>query len=300
MLSATALLLRDPCRSASRSLGAAAILAVLAWPAHASHLAMDIRPASHFSAGNVSLRVDVRNRGDEAATDVWASARLGESEAASARQPLLEAGKSAQFELELGPPPLPEGEHTIVVHVHYSDLNAYPFSAVATIPVITDAADPAPEKVGATLSSTGIRRAGKLNLNLAGLAGKGLSLRTELILPYELTAAKALRGVMIEPAESCEVVFRIRNRAGRAGSSYRVVAVMDYDYEGRHCSLVASGTVSILARRDVFVSNRILWLVAAGILAVLFAAIQFVEPESFRGIRGQSGQMESLALEVGS
>jgi hypothetical protein len=243
---------------------------------------MDIRPASHFSDGNVSLSVEVANRGDESAADVWASARLGESEAASVKQPLLAAGKSARFELEMGPPPPPPGEHTVVIHVHYSDLNAYPFSAVAVIPVVTDAADPTPEKVEAGLDAVVIRRKGKLTLTLAGPAEGELALRTELIVPEELAVSDPVRNVVAPPGKSRKLVFRIRNLSGRAGSMYRAVAVTDYVDGGRHRSVATAGLVGIAGRRDIFAANRTVWLVAAGLLAALFVLIQFVKSGSFR------------------
>lgn len=261
----------------------AVIIAMLAGndalEAHASHISMDMRPASRFSAGNVSVHIDVKNRGDEPAADIWVSARLGDMEASSAKPARLGAGETARLEIELGPPPLPAGEHTIIIRVHYTDLNAYPFSAVATIPVVTDASDPVPEKVEAELSSTDIRRDGRLTLKLDGRANPELPLRAELVLPEELTAQSPMRKIFLAPNGRHEAVFKIRNRSGRPGSTYRVAAVVDYLDGQRHRSLVARGFVNIATPDDVFVEGRIAWLIIAGILMALFVLIQFARPK---------------------
>ena len=264
---------------------AAAALSVCALEAHASHISLDTRPSSRFSDGNVSVRIDVRNRGDEAAADVWASARLGDAEASSARLARLDVDETAGLEIELGPPPLPSGEHSIIIIVHYTDLNAYPFSAVTTIPVLTDAADPVSEKVQAELSTAKIRRGGKLTLKLSTHSDRELPVRAELALPDELVAQESVREIALTPGSRHEVVFAIRNRSARSGSRYVVTAVVDYRDGNRHRSLAVNSIVHVVPRRDAFTANRVIWMTVAGVLAALFVLVQFVKPRRAAGLK---------------
>jgi len=98
--------------------------------ASASFIRLDTSVATDIDKNSLGLKISVSNKGDEPAHAVQAEIVIGQEIYFSHKQPTLEVARTIHFD-QLYPAKIEkQGVYPVVVIIHYSDANGYPFSAL--------------------------------------------------------------------------------------------------------------------------------------------------------------------------
>ncbi len=167
---------------------------------------------------------------------------------------------------------LKEGNYPLVLMTEYADANGYPFSSVS--PITLTYKNPYPSRVTGVFESIELsgKRTKNLVLKLKNMDQVEHDVDLELVLPNELSSDMTEKSVQVGSKEEKELVFKVSNFAGLDGSTYVVLAVVEYEDEYHHSSL-ASGMVSIVEEKTF---NFPQWLPIgiAGVLVLVFVGYQ--------------------------
>ncbi len=221
------------------------------------------------------VRVKLLNSGDESAHNVQISLITENFQS----DPIFVGDLSpnspfeGDFTLDLTKEILP-GIYPLVVLVDYADANGYPFSSVSPTSLIYKT--PTVSKVSGVmeeLSLTG-KETKTLKLTLRNLDDFSHDVNVKLILPRELKVTDGEKRVSIQPKEEEELGFEVSSFSALPGSSYVVLASIEYDYDNSHFSSIARGMINIGKGDSSPLPN---WLPIAGIiiLVVIFIFYQF-------------------------
>lgn len=244
--------------------------------AMASSISIEIKAGSTCSNGLVFVNLAVSNRGDESAKSLWVDASLGASRIRGNMGEVLGTNETFQVRLGLGPIPKPAGTYCVPVVVRYTDMNGYPSTATATVPVVTAEPDDSPLDLSAGLDSVSISDEGEIWLSLSTRGQEAIGVSLSLLSPDELSCFLSSSSTTVVPGKVCKVGVKIRNVSALKGSLYRVTAIIDYMDRGVHGSKNATGAVKIVDPAGGVFKKVNSWSIAAVLLVVLFVAVQFV------------------------
>jgi len=300
----------DEPAAGDRRRGALPRLACALWllvPSGASGSFIALQPDNQLSFRVENDAVVVRgsyavvNEGDELARDVtvelslgpWSfvtdGRSLGPGEAyrweLDERFPLAQAGCADEAGDDCaGPRDLPlRGRLPLQATHHYQDRNWYPFSSIAVTPVELVSADAGrgePSRSAALSaelvlgSEAGQRFGGSLHVRNPSDSARIVSV--SFVVPRELESFTPAFLLHLEPGESSSTEVELENRSGLAGSSYEVVALVQWEEEGFRNFRLAPAVLHIGPPKT---SRTFLPLaaLAIGLPGLLFAA---------RGLRG--------------
>jgi len=241
----------------------------------ASHITLETKSGSSFRQGEVSVNVEITNSGDEPAMSVQVEAILGDRSLTSPLCEELPVGQTHRAVLEMGPPPAPAGIHTVILKVHYTDGRGYPFTALTSIGVVTTVPELDREPLTATLAPSPSRRRNELTLTVATSTEEPMEAHIRLVLPGELSCKKPDLDVSVPPRETQTCRFLVDNEGALPGSTYAILAVIDYTIRGQHRSVVAGGTLSIKGAQPWPRTRRTGGLIIIAVLLMAFGVIQF-------------------------
>lgn len=218
-----------------------------------------------------SCKVELENRGDEAALDLRIELSLDGFAALASGIGSLAPGERGVAQVELDLPP-GEGRHPVVVRLLYGDENGYPLSALSHAYIVVGSERPAGvEGVVEPLALAGPR---KLRWRLTNREPEAVGVTATLLLPRELSSAEAPRYVELGADQSLQGSHLVTGSSALAGSVYRVYLLVDYDLGDRRQSLFLPADVRVVAARHAAGLHRrgiLIWIV---LLAAAGAAVQ--------------------------
>lgn len=221
---------------------------------------------------STNLHIELLNSGNEPAYDVQVSLITEDFES----EPIL-AGKlnpnkpfEGDINVSLTKNIIP-GKYPVAVIVDYADANGYPFSSVSPSYIVYK-------------TQTVTRVSGIFNqLSLAGKEEKKLILYirnlddvshdvdVELIIPREMKVLNDKRSVSLESKEEKELSFEVSSLSALPGSSYVVLASLEYEDETYHSSFV-SGIIKITEGKPF---NLPIWLPILSFIALSIIFIYY-------------------------
>ena len=195
------------------------------------------------------VSVELANAGDEPAHLVQARLEAAGMNFAGGDHPLIAPGAGARETWRVPLAGKPPGRHPILLWIHYSDANGYPFTALASAIVSIDR-DVAPQ-VAARFSEPEVSLAGngRARLELANLAEQELALSVRLVGPRELRLSPGRRRFALVARQRRELELELENLSALPGSRYPIFAVVEHGAELHH-TVIAQGWVEIGARRS--------------------------------------------------
>jgi hypothetical protein len=231
----------------------------------------------------IQARVTLKNGGDEAARSVYVEARSPVNSAISKTKPELGVGENFQVDFDFKLKTLKPGRYPLVLTTHYSDTNDYPFSALTVSPL--DWKKAAAAGVVAYLGNVSIDQNGNLPFKIKNMQGDTKQLSMRLLAPAELSVVDPARTVSIQPDSEVRGEYSVKNFSALVGSTYLVVATIEYDNAGVHYATVAPGRVAIGQPGFLTIVKRSAGpaLVVVGLLALLIGGRLFWERRQRQG-----------------
>ena len=227
-----------------------------------------------LTTGNGEIQVTLTNHGDEAAYNVQLSLITDYFSSNPVHVGTLEVNRPFDGNISVNANgELKEGNYPVVLMTEYADANGYPFSSVS--PITLTYKNPYPSRLSGVFE----------NIELSGKRGKNLVLKLKnmdqvshdvdvrLILPNELSSDVTQSSVELGSKKEEEVVFKVSNFAGLEGSTYVVLAVIEYE-DDYHYSSLGSGMVRIVERKNIFKLPE--WVPITGLILALFTLVFYL------------------------
>jgi hypothetical protein len=258
------------------SLPALIVISVLfAGAASASYISLKTTLSSKVEGNILKVKVSAVNNGDEAAYNVQPEIRAGKQKRlARKREELGIAGTyqaEERFVLGFKNP----GQYPLLLTLHYTDANQYPFSALSC-QLFSYGTGVAPSDVFGRLQPATFWKKGRVKLALKNRSEAQLPLSVFLALPRELSCAKESMRLDIPARSERTAEFEVENFSALSGSNYQVFAIAEYEREGRHYTNITPGTLKIVESRTILGVDYVYVLGFLVILVVVFLSFQFV------------------------
>jgi hypothetical protein len=169
------------------------------------------------------------------------------------------------------------GIYPLVVLTDYSDANGYPFSSISPSNMIYKTNTVS--KVSGVFSELSLsgKESKKLSLTTRNLDSMPHELKVKLILPRELKAVNDNGVLSVGSKEEKKLDFDVSSFSALAGSSYVVLASLEYDDNNLHYSSFAQTIVKITEEKSSLSLNLPSWfpiLIVIALIAV-FLYYQF-------------------------
>jgi hypothetical protein len=162
------------------------------------------------------------------------------------------------------------GNYPLVILTDYADANGYPFSAVSRDSITYKT--PTVYKVSGVFSELSLsgKQSKKLVLTLRNLDSIPHDLKIKLILPRELKAVSEDSNVTIGTKEEKKIDFDVSSFSALAGSSYVVLASIEYEYNNLHYSSFAQTIIKIVEEgEENTIQLPTYWPVAVAFVLIL-------------------------------
>lgn len=244
-------------------LGMAFEIALLAAPAVAGTISLEITAMPEVRDGSLVVSLEVRNVGDEAASSVSPVLRFRGEEVRAEPVPLLPPQQALQTTFTMaGGDRLSPGRWPYAAAVAYADANQYPFHALHAGLVVAGSPPPVqvallgiePLQLGATAS---------LEARVKNLSDVPRSVTIRVHLPGGIELEDPPPPVELEPWAEQSVSASLRNRTGLPGSHYGAFVSAEYDEGGVHQALVVPVGIEVVASRSVLERHATkLWVLA--------------------------------------
>jgi hypothetical protein len=246
-------------------LAALAALLVGVPAARAGSISITMTATADVKDGNLVVGLTIGNTGDEAASSVVPVLRVGDKEVRGQRHESLDPGQKVQDTLGLPTGDLTPGRWPYRLAVDYTDANQYPFQALHAATFLIGS--PPPAKVAVPeISVPALSDRSTVSLTVKNLAGVARSASVSVFAPEGLEVETPTQKVDLPAWETAKVRATLVNRTALAGSRYPIFVAVEYDEDGTHQALAASGTVEVQQRRAL-VSRGLLWVVGALLVA---------------------------------
>lgn len=242
-----------------------------AYASSASYISLRTTVDTKVDKNILKVMVSAVNKGDEAAHNVQAELRVGDKKFLAQKRQELRVDATykamADFKLDLKRP----GQYPLIIVLHYTDANQYPFSALS-VPTFIYKEERAGE-LFSQLSSAKFTQNGAVRLVLKNMGENEVRAISQLVVPRELTAEKSRVEALLSPRSKKRLYFEVENFSALAGSSYQVFAITEYEREGIHYTVVSPGTVSIVEKN--FFRDYQLYIF--GLIIILLAIFIFLQ-----------------------
>jgi CARDB len=238
------------------------VAAALAAPVAAKTISITLAPTAQLTDDTITVKANVANRGDEAAQSVVPTLYFGDAKVRGKGVPALPPGGTMEEELSL-PAKVGAGRWPYRLTIDYTDANQYPFQAAHTLVVTKDS--PPPPKV--TIPSIGgmtIAGSGTLEVKLKNMSADERKVTLTVQVPEGLEVTTPRQDITLDGWEEEVVSVPVENRTALAGSRLPVFAVVEYDEDGAHQTVIGQDVSEIVPAQSFFAERRVfLWLGAA-------------------------------------
>ncbi|MFA5113048.1 MAG: hypothetical protein WC529_01995 [Candidatus Margulisiibacteriota bacterium] len=239
----------------------------------ASFISLNTTLTSKLERGKLRVMVQVVNKGDESAFGVQAELRVGGRTILAEKKQELPVNAAYQVKalvpLDLQTP----GSYPLILVMHYTDANQYPFSAL-TGQAFVYQREGVPPLFGQVKPAT-FAKEGRIDLLLKNSGDREIKATTRLVIPRELTVAGDAQPLTVPARGQKSASFSLSNFSALSGSTYQVFAVAEFEDNGLHYTCLAPGTVKI-NESNVLVNYQAYFIALIVILALGFVALQFV------------------------
>lgn len=209
-----------------------------------SEASLSTQPATAFRRGEVTFADKLHNVTSLPIQEVQLEAFLGKHAAQSALRDLLEPGNSVSVTLPLGPAPDVPGVYSVVTRTTYRDQNGAPFTAMKTVPLVTDMRNSEGDLLTARCQDTPLRRRrGALRVHIQSHAKWPLDVRATWYAPQNLSCKQAVQSVTIAPEQEICIQFDCSAIGESSARMHPVVIVLDTILENQHLSYPVTATV---------------------------------------------------------
>jgi len=196
---------------------------------------------------STKIHVKLLNSGDEPAYNVQMSLLLSSSfnsepifiETLNPNEPF-----EADFDVTLTEEIIP-GNYPIVILTDYADANGYPFSSVSPSFIVYQTRKLSKVSGGIPTLSLSGKKSKNLILNIRNLDDIPHDVEVKLFLPRELKVVDEERTLSIGAKDEEQLNFEVSSLSALTGSSYIVLASMEYEYEDSHYSSFGRGVIKI-------------------------------------------------------
>ena len=249
------------------------MIILVAGNAAASHITLNTTVNSQVVNDTLKVSISAVNRGDEPAYHVQAVIKAGRQKIATPKKQQIGVGESfnatSSVKLDLEGP----GQYPLVITIHYTDANQYPFSAL-NLQTFSYKTEPIPSDIFGKMNTVSFWKKGQMKLTLKNLGASESVIRVYLEVPKELTSDSYSVETLIPSKSEKEAGFTIHNFSALSGSTYRIFAVSEYEKEGVHFTSITPGTVTIVEQKSFFEKNYVYLIMVLVILIILFVIFQ--------------------------
>ncbi len=218
------------------------------------------------------IQFSLTNSGDEAAYNVQVSLITDDFSSQLIHVGTLEINRPFETNITLNVNDnLKEGNYPVVLLTEYTDANGYPFSSVS--PITLTYKNPYSSRITGIFENIELsgKRSKNLVLKLKNMDQVDHDVNVKLILPNELSSDTIEKTVSVGSKEGKNIVFKVSNFAGLEGSSYVVLASIEYEND-YHYSSLASGMVRIVEKKGMNVPK---WIPISTLIIVVIIFIIF-------------------------
>lgn len=257
---------------------ALAVASLAARPAVAGTISISMTPTPELRDGRLSVRLAVRNLGDEAAQSVVPALRLRDAEARGKGTPSLAPQQTIEETLAVPATDLAEGRWPYRLTVDYTDANQYPFQALHVLLATVGAPPPAKVLVSQIIAAP-LAASGTLSVTLKNVADAARTASVHVLVPDGIEVTEPTPEVQLAAYQERTVTVPIVNRSALAKSRLPVFVEAEYDDGGTHQAVVAQSIVEIVAAQSFFARNKsILGIVALALIIgwAAFVAMRLV------------------------
>jgi hypothetical protein len=232
-------------------------------PAAAGNISLELTTSAGVQDGTLTVKLTVRNTGDEAAHSVIPLLRFRDETAHGEVRADLQPRQSMDATLTLPVGDLAIGRWPYRIMVGYADANAYPLHALHAGTVTVGS--PPPGTLGVVQATADpLATAGAMRVRVKNLSASPRQVLVRVYLPDGIEAPEADPTVALGGWEERDVVVSLVNRAALPGSRYAIFASAEYDDGALHQSVVVPTSLEIVAAQSVFQRHRTtLWILAA-------------------------------------
>jgi len=193
------------------------------------------------------IHVSLLNSGNEPANNVQITPLLPNnfsSEPVSFDKLNPNEPEETEFKVKLTEETTP-GSYPVAILTDYADVNGYPFSSVSPSFIIYKTRTIS--KVSGVISEVSLtdKNSKKLVLTLRNLDDTSHNIKIKIFIPRELKISENEKEMAIGPKEEKVLNLEISSLSALVGSSYLVLASIDYEDSVLHYSTFARGIVKI-------------------------------------------------------
>ena len=269
----------------------AALILLATGPAAAKNISITLAPTVEVSGGTFTLRVKIGNQGDEAAQSVTPTLHFQEQETRAQTRPSLAPNESFEESLSIPVRDVKPGRWPFRLTVDYTDANQYAFQTMHVNTVLIGRAPPPKMSVsqvaagsesfwrrllsrfGLDLALDPLATTGMVRVRLKNLAAVARTATVSVLVPEGLEVPEALPPVPFAAWQEKTVSAQLVNRTTLPGSKYLIYVTVEYDEDGSHQTVIASGLVEIVAAQSLFQRYQTIIWIGAGALAVIWVTM---------------------------
>ena len=240
-------------------------------PSFASYITLEPTVSLEAVRNNLRLELTVINEGDESAYNVQAELCAPGRTILARKQAELPTGSvykiNETIPVNLGQP----GIYPLILVMHYTDANLYPFSAL-TAKTFTYKKELVSPLFG-VIQSLVIAKEGLQKFSVKNSSEQGLDSTITLFVPSELTVFNKTFRVVLPPRSEKSVEFKLKNFSALPGSTYQVFAVTTFESGGIRGVNIAPGTVKVI-ESNILVQYKYYFIALIVLLFLLFIVLQ--------------------------
>jgi len=251
--------------------------ALLIGLASASYISLNTSLGTKVAERELGVYVSVINKGDEPAHNVQAEIRLAGKKYYGKKVQQLGIDQKYQVMRDLPLKLKRPGNYPLILAMHYTDANQYPFSALTGKTFAYKSAE-LPSEIFGRMNSATFWKQGQIKLTLRNSSDSEIKTNAYLETPREIAVASPKQTVVISAKSEKVLIFKLTNFSALTGSNYQIFAVTEYNKDGVHQTSITPGMIKIVEKKAIMGIdyNYLVFALVVLVLAVVF--YQFVLP----------------------
>ncbi len=245
------------------------VLLLLIVPAWASFIRFEPTLTLTVEGALLKTTVSAVNHGDEPAFNVRAELLATGKSIFLSKQDEVRRGTEYDAGTSIDLSALKPGKYPLILRLHYTDANQYPFSCLAGRTFLYRSKNMPDPVVGKIKTATFWAR-GNVELRLKNLSDSELELSTSLVTPKELAASQEKIKCAIPARGEKSVVFTVSNFAALGVSGYQVYAIAEYKDQ----AILIPGKINIVEEKDFLGISYPFLVFILIVLALIFIGFQ--------------------------
>lgn len=242
----------------------------------ASFISIQTTTRSLVDENRINLEISLVNKGDEAAYNLQAEIVFESETYFTSKIPKLETNQMTSFKKSIEMSPSKRGDYPLIIVVHYTDANQYPFSALSCI-IVSNKRDTPPSDIFGNMKAENFSTRGSLVLTVKNRGEKDISTSVRLFAPGELKITNPMQQVSMPARSQKEIIFDMENFSALRGSTYQLYATAEHAINGVHQTVIMQGSVAITESRHIFGVSQQVVLTILIFCTLVFVAAQYMK-----------------------